>query len=964
MNLWRKNRWCSSEQYAHSRCAAEADKRAAFWGRFLAFVCLIFLPAPAWSQDSSDKVTSFDIPQQRADEALIQFAEQAGLTFFVPFDQIEGVITNELTGSFPPEEAMDILLSGTGLQAEISDQGRLSILGNVASGGESDMNTRNRLSAGVLGSFLGLFGIEVLAQPENQDTSVSRYAIEEIIVSSRRVEEGLQNAPLAVTALTAADLENRGALDVVDFADIAPNVSLKKDGTTSGFGAAPRISIRGVGQADFVINTDPAVGMYADGVYLGRSLGSVMDLVDVERVEALRGPQGTLFGRNSTGGAINIISKKPDIGGPANGYLSAGIGEGGFSLLRGSVNVPLGDNSAARFTALKRERDGYIPALQYNNLDLGEEDVSGFRAAFRWQPNDSFTFDLDADNSSRSDTAAPFVPVVIGDLSIGETDLDASGAGGQASGISTSLFARRFNREAPTGPPINPNVVPFTSADPLCGTDQAYRDSSLTCLGSAWESSRDGSNQAWFDGEGNMVRPDDQSLDTYGYSARLTWDTDAFTLRSITAWRGFNSSFLNGGPAPIYTGTNDNEKFDQDQFSQEITINGSINENVRWLAGVFYQEEEGVEVVRTVFPLAPPSGNNDVAFLPTAGIEDRNIDNSSQAIFGQLSIDLSDTLELTVGARQTEEEKDVLINKIENSEGVISTVLEGSKSIEEPNFLVNLSYDMSEDVMLYGLFSDGFRNGGYPARTPPGTGLAFEEVQYEPEFVETFEFGAKLTALDGRLRANLAVFKSDYTDMQINASAFDPLQGGNVVTIQNLGESEISGFELEANYLVNDNFRLDASLGYLDATLASITAENGEFILNQNTNLHKIITSDDNIQLPHAPELQLNVGANYSFYLVGGAEIRNRVDFFYESEQHGTIGNYNLDKIDATTKVNYVLTYVPADAPWELAVGARNLTDAEDVLNANVNTGPGAAVYNIFSRGREAYLQFRYSFGD
>ena len=151
--------------------------------------------------------------------------------------------------------------------------------------------------------------------------------------------------------------------------------------------------------------------MYADGVYLGRSIGSVLDLVDVERVEALRGPQGTLFGRNSTGGAINVISKKPEVGGGAYGNITAGAGEEGYLLLRASVNLPLGDTAAFRASALKRERDGFIPVIAYDNLYLGAEDVQGVKAAFRWQPNDTFTLDWDADLTEREDSAAQIIGV-------------------------------------------------------------------------------------------------------------------------------------------------------------------------------------------------------------------------------------------------------------------------------------------------------------------------------------------------------------------------------------------------------------------------------------------------------------------------------------------------------------------------------------------------------------------------
>ncbi len=808
-----------------------------------------------------------------------------------------------------------------------------------------------------LGIAATLAGVLLLSAPvQAQDESESRYSLDEITVSARRIEEGLQDAPLAVTAISGLELENRGAIDVVDFADIAPNVALKTNGSVSGFAAAPRTSIRGIGQSDFVINTDPAVAMYADGVYLGRSIGSVLDLVDVERVEALRGPQGTLFGRNSTGGAINVISKKPEIGGAAYGNVTASLGEIGYSLLRASVNVPLGDEAAFRVSALKRERDGFIPVIGYNGLKLGAEDVQGFKAAFRWQPNDRFTLDIDGDLSERDDSAAPIIAVDFGDLSVGESGLDNA-----SNGTSTSLMARRFNNE-PGGPPISPNVQPFQTTDPLCGTDPAYRDTNDTCLGDFYSSSRSGSWHTWFDNDGNMVRADDQNLETYGYSLRLGWDFERVSITTISAWRGFDSSFTNGSPAPIYVATNDNVLFNQDQVSHEINLSGAINDRISWLAGVFYQEEDGREIVQVRYPLVPPA--NAGTRLPLVNIENRFIDNSSEAIYAQLSAQMTDSLELTLGARTTDESKYVFIEATTfPAAGPSVNELEGTADASEVSVLANLSWSYSDNGMVYLQFSDGFRNGGFPARTPAGF-TVFQEARYDEEFVESWELGLKTTALDGRLRANMALFNSSYDDMQINATVFDPALGNNVGTIQNVGDSTIRGFELEANYLVTDNFRLDASVGILDTELDSVNAENGEFILQNGNNLQKTITANSGVELPHAPDLQLNLGANYSLFLGGGAEIRNRIDFFYEAEQYSTVGNYDQERIPSTSRVNYSGSYIPESGKWEATIGVRNLTDSEMVLNSVLESGPRAGLYNVLARPREAYFQFKYLFGE
>ncbi|CAN0603395.1 unnamed protein product, partial [Ectocarpus sp. 12 AP-2014] len=170
-----------------------------------------------------------------------------------------------------------------------------------------------------------------LAQSE-EGTQASRATLEEVVVTARRTEESLQDAPVAVTALTSDDIETRAALSITEVTASVPNVSFESSGATSGLGAAPIVFIRGLGQSDFVINSDPAAGMYVDGVYLGRSLGSLVDLLDLERAEVLRGPQGTLFGRNTIGGAINLVSKVPSTDGNF-GQATVAAGERGFVQL-------------------------------------------------------------------------------------------------------------------------------------------------------------------------------------------------------------------------------------------------------------------------------------------------------------------------------------------------------------------------------------------------------------------------------------------------------------------------------------------------------------------------------------------------------------------------------------------------------------------------------------------------------
>ena len=847
-------------------------------------------------------------------------------------------------------------------------------------------NSKNKRDGNMLTKFTGLASASIIAlsvaaipsqaNAQSDDEATSRYSLDNIIVTSRRKEEGLQDAPLAVTALSGVDLENRAAVDVIDFADVAPNVNFKAGGNISGFGAAPVVTIRGVGQSDFVINTDPAVGIYTDGVYLGRSIGSVLDLVDVERVEALRGPQGTLFGRNSIGGAINVIAKKPDPSAGLNGYASAAVGEDGYVLLRGSANVPLGETLAFRGSVLHRERDGFIEALQYDDLDLGAENVTAFRGAVRWQPTENFTLDIDGDFSSRNDAPAPNIPVLFGDLGVNETNLTISGVGDEAPGLSSSLFARRFNGEPFQGPPPlallpgSPNrdefialgFVPDTTITDC--TDPSIRDTSPNCLGGFYAASIEGgTNQTYFDGDGNIIRPN-QELDAYGIGGRLTYEHEHFTLKSITSYRGFDASFFNSSPAPIFIASNNNEQFDVNQFSQEVTLEGTfLNDRLDWIFGGFYFQEDGNEVVRTVFPIAPPSVNISRDVLPTGAIEDREIDNESIGGFAHLAFNITDALTLTGGVRVTNETKDVQIDVVTVDLAGVTNVLTFADNLDitEPNFLVNLSWEATDDTLLYAQFSDGFRSGGFPARTPPGVNPAFfEDLVYDPEFVDSFEIGAKTTLFNGAVRANIALFRSEYTDQQINATADNPVSGP-VLTVANLADSVIQGVELEANWLVTDDFRIDASVGYLDAELDEITAEGGVFILNDNSNIRRDITNDDDIELPNSPTWQLNIGANYSIHTDIG-EFRNRFDFIYEGEQNTSIGNFNFTQLPSTSRFNLFSTFIPTDN-IEITAGVRNLTNGQDVIGAALAVGPGAVGSNLIRRGREAFGQVKYNFG-
>ena len=238
--------------------------------------------------------------------------------------------------------------------------------------------------------------------------------IEEIVVTARKREENLQDAPIAVSAFTGEALDFRGVTELDRLDQFVPNLVLNESPTYSNVTNAA-VYIRGIGQNDFTPVIDPGVGIYVDGVYLGRSVGAVLDIVDVERVEVLRGPQGTLFGRNTIGGAITLSSKKPDR--EFGGKVDVKYGTDDRFNVRGSVNIPLTDKFFARLSAATFNQDGYVTRV-HDGIDLGDQDVVALRGALRWQPNDNLDINWSVDYSVERENGNPFVTTGIQPLNV------------------------------------------------------------------------------------------------------------------------------------------------------------------------------------------------------------------------------------------------------------------------------------------------------------------------------------------------------------------------------------------------------------------------------------------------------------------------------------------------------------------------------------------------------------------
>jgi iron complex outermembrane receptor protein len=592
----------------------------------------------------------------------------------------------------------------------------------------------------------------------------------EIIVSARRRDERLIDVPVAVTAFSQQELEKLQATDLSGLQGTSPNLNIVQG---RGSAASANIFIRGIGQPDALQTFDPAVGVYVDGVYLSRIQGALLSLGDVERIEVLRGPQGTLYGKNTTGGAVSIVSRKPDLG-TVKAQGSASYGSYNQILLNGYVSAPLvGDKLALSLAGQYDKRDGLVTdpltGRKYNDRDS----LTG-RAILRAKPTDALEIILSGDYTRQRNALTLGYPT--------------------APLLQTSLF--------PAG------VKTLVPANPYGRYD--YKASTSF--------------------KGN----EGQRLDHWGTSLTVNLDlSDQFTLSSITAYRKLRPDLyidIDASQAQlgdVFVG------LDQHQFSQEVQLKWDMGK-FKGVIGVYYlnenvkshQEAYANDLFTFVgFP---------VTF--TRFIDDEQ-NTKSYAAFGQATYDFTDQLSLTAGLRYTKEDRRYnRFTTTASNQAFLNNVhfafpdnlppplnANDTASFDAWTPMVTLSYKPTPDTLFYGSASRGFKSGGFNGRanslndlTLVVNGKPTLVTRFEPEKVWTYEGGAKGSFMNGRVRLSGDVFYSDYKDFQARV-------GGGVVgstgvfPVVNAGKLTIWGIEMEAAVRPATNWNVRVSAGYLNA---------------------------------------------------------------------------------------------------------------------------------------------------
>ncbi|WP_438864742.1 TonB-dependent receptor [Neptunicella sp.] len=848
--------------------------------------------------------------------------------------------------------------------------------------------SRTTLAKAISASLLFTASITV-AQEQDTEQKASRGEIEVLQVTAQKRVENIQEVPISISAFSAESMKRIGAKNIDDLGNIVPGFETKNTSKTQ-----PKYDIRGIKTNDFGIGADPAVAIYVDGVYAGRSGAALVNFNDVERVEVLKGPQGTLFGRNAAAGAVHIISKRPVD--TTEGQYEIGVGNHGLKKFDGLYNVPLADNVYFRGSISVSDEDGYVDARLYANpitepdagddykmIKLGASTNQTIRGSILWEATD-------------------------------DTDV---------------MFRAEFNE-------VKGDSRPTYSFNP-----KLYRDTNQLDPYGVHETDFRGTESRHLFGTSMEI------------NTRLGWAD--FT--SITAYKRFETENYtdDDGSANIraYFASNNIEQ--QKQFSQEFRLAGETKGGTRWTFGATYMNEDIYQDTFADFMMAsldsyainsalkeaglPPTGApelgipgttdvplgsgltgfllqlipDDLAYLSmltgqdpasiASAIAQDNLgkpwieetedwgDNTSYALFTDVTYPITDKLDFTVGVRWTRDEKsfnilsyyqneitipipqvpgslfglafaDQMVLRDENGDPVLDsngdfqpTEQSNTWTKVTPRFV--LDYQWNDKVMTYITYAEGFKAGGFNT-----LGLA---DPFDQEEVDNIEVGLKSTLLDNKLKLNVSAFDYDYTNLQILR-----LTGSNgnipVYNVRNV-DAAGKGFEVESTWAATDNLNINVNYAYLDTEYTRYSLFEGETAADDQTGQ----------PLSGVPKHRLFIGADY-FIPVDSGEFMLHADWTSVDERNGAADNGNLgllpfnpsniegltalNRIDGYDLLNARISFI-SDNDWKLSLYARNLTDENYMISSPGGQGENTGSPNA-TRGmpRTWGVEFSQSF--
>ncbi len=718
--------------------------------------------------------------------------------------------------------------------------------------------------------------------------------IEEVMVTAQKREETLQDVPIAVTVFDADAVRDFGISDIKTLGSVSASLQTPSFPTTNnnlGF------FIRGAGNADSnILTRDNTVGIYFDGVYQGRTTGLLADLVDLERIEILRGPQGSLYGRNTVAGAVNFISARPT--GEFGFRQELSIGKWNYVRSRTIIDLPASGGFKAKLAYVESDRDGWIKNDGTNVLPLGvaSEDFNqnrqqGARLFVDWEFSDRFAAQYIVDYTDMQTTPAYFQHDFPN-----YSDYQAQAAFVDNSAMLVTGFAGQGN-----DPQSFPDRLEHAKS-PVTGQRYAYELPITETIGE-------------------------------GHALILDWTlSDQVQFKSITGYRRFDAAqfqnftevfvsppiiipgvvqLFNGG---VFHFISDLD-IDNEQLTQEFQLSVDYG-SLRYVAGLYYLDESGryAENQRQVFNFPVDGG----LFVVDSELE-------SLALFGQATWVVDDRLELSVGLRYTEDER----KATRASFGAMSFPA-GAVEVDNDKLDYSLvaDYAWSEQISLYLKYATGFRSGGASPRA------SVFSVGYDEETLRSYEAGVKSQLLDNRLRLNAAVFRADYKDIIID---FAPSANPGQVTGLNAGEGEIDGVELEVLYAPSQNLRLGLNYTYLNAEITDVNTPPMALGL----------AAASNYEFLWAPHNAYSGWIDYDFAALDFGQLSLHLDYSWQGEQFANATPTTVlgEKIitDDFGQINGRITLTPAtlddNSELQIALWGKNLTDADDVTYNLQGTG-------------------------
>lgn len=803
-------------------------------------------------------------------------------------------------------------------------------------------------------------------------TAQDNGSIEDVIVTAQFRSQNVQRTPIAITAISAQTLEARGQTGVMDIAAQAPNVNLQRNAPN---GPSLQAHIRGIGQTDFSYAFEPGVGLYVDDVYYSTLTGSVLDLLDLDRVEVLRGPQGTLAGMNSIGGAIKLYSKKAD--GHNGGYVEATVGDYGRTDIRASADFTLVPGKLfARIAGVGRKEDGYVtrydfacthPALaatytipsqaQGKDCKLGTEGGKSYvalRGSLRWAPTDQLEVNVSADRTRDDSEASPQTLLFVGTTT----------ATGYAYG--TGAIAQTYpmwSTAATNGLTLwnaATQTSPFLAYSPIGGAGDTFSKSPYINYATYADLKPiDGS-------PGYAVDPISQ-VNSWGVSANVDYSlSDSVKLTSISAYRSYVANWAQDIDTTNLSNSVLTYHTTNWQFSQELRLAAKLfDDRVDLVAGGFYLKR------RSTY-----SGTVDQG--PLIFLENDAIPASNWAVFTNASWRVTDKLELNGGVRYSEEKKlfefgrggrpganlppyfPCTVNGVAYGNVHVAFCglngAGGSYSGSHVDYRGIVQYQWTPSVMTYASISTGFKGGG----VNPRPYFPDQARPFDPETLTAYEAGVKSSFFDRKLLLNLSVFDNKYKDFiasVFSRTATAPNTGCYFNTSElscsffvNAGSATLQGVELEMEAHPFAGFSIDGSASYLHFKYNSLsgcavgvtpgcTAPSG--------GLGAGITYG--MKLPYAPDRKVSLGAQYQISLGHAGFVTPRVDFSYQSGQESNSINNALAKIPAYSLLNARIAWNSIDNDWQLSAQVSNLTNelyytgvAQSNNTAVVTGAPGA----------------------